>query len=132
MILQITREDIKELLETRILEKSGLIDRLKNLDEFRVHINEPIFGKKLRYYLYIQIHEIFMAEISKSLDESISLLSNEQVIILHGSVFNTIVNYYIDKYINNKAYNNLEDLESDLFDCIYEIEEDINYITVWE
>lgn len=135
MILDITREDIKELLEIRILEKAGLSDKIEELNKdseyASINLDEPVFGKQLRYYIYVEIHAIFMAEISKLLDQSISLLSNKQVIILHGSVFNTIVNHHIDKFISNKAYYDLDKLTNNIFECLLNIQQDINYITVW-
>lgn len=123
MRLEITKEDIKELLEERILEKSHLAGRIKHLKEFPININQDGSGRHLRYYLYIEVHTIFSSK---------DMLMEQQHTTIHGSVFNTIVLHQIDKHMDNKSYYELDDLASDFFDCLNEIQEEINYITVWD
>ncbi len=123
MKLDITKEDIKELLDISILPKSNLSERAKHLDQFPLNINETTNCKDLRYYIAIEIHTIFAADRS---------LTQKDLIVLHGSAFDKIVDHYIDRDINNKSYYEIDDLVSDLFHCLNKIQEDINYITVWE
>lgn len=123
MILEITKEDIKELLQIRILPKSNLTGRIEHLKDFPININQQGSGRDLRHYLYIEINTILAGH--RGIDKT-------ELVILHGSAFNTIVLYQIDKHMDNKSYYELDELASDLLDCLNNIEQDINYITAWD